>query len=240
MRSDDSVRLPLPLRVFIAVVVSTGAAIILHAARSLDASLLNVYVLALAALTIACGRFAIKVPGRSATVSVSEVFVFASILLCGAPLPVLTIALDGLWSSLTHRNRRWYRALFNVAEPSISTWAAAAVFYWVAGVAPGATLSTSMPVLLPATAAMAAVFFGLNSGLSAIAVALESSASAYQVWRTHALYLAVNYHAAASLAAMTVTSGSGINFSVVGLVAPLLVLSYVAYRESSRRIDEAQ
>jgi len=240
MRSDDSVRLPLPLRVFIAVVVSTGAAIILHAARSLDASLLNVYVLALAALTIAGGRFAIKVPGRSATVSVSEVFVFASILLCGAPLPVLTIALDGLWSSLTHRNRRWYRALFNVAEPSISTWAAAAVFYWVAGVAPGATLSTSMPVLLPATAAMAAVFLGLNSGLSAIAVALESSASAYQVWRTHALYLAVNYHAAASLAAMTVTSGSGINFSVVGLVAPLLVLSYVAYRESSRRIDEAQ
>src|SRR5689334_17379472 len=98
MQPDKPVRLPAPLRAFVAVVVATGAAIIVHSARSIDPSSLNVYVFGLAALTIAGGRFAIKVPGRSATVSVSEVFVFASILLCGATLPVLTIALDGLWT----------------------------------------------------------------------------------------------------------------------------------------------
>jgi putative nucleotidyltransferase with HDIG domain len=179
------------------------------------------------------------VPGRPATVSVSEVFVFASVLLFGAAVPVVTVALDGLWISLTQKHKRWYRALFNVAEPAISTWAAAQVFFAVTGVASGASLTTDMSVLVPATIAMAGVFFALNSGLSAVAVALENGTSAFDVWRSHAWYLAVNYHAAASLATLAVSGGSRINFGVAGLVAPLLVLSYVAYREASTRADEA-
>ena len=228
------------LGVFIACVVIAGVSVIAHSARTLEPSSVNGYAIALMALTIVSGRFAIKVPGRPATVSVSEVFVFASILLFGPPVAVLTVALDGLWISLTQRDRRLYRTLFNIAEPAISTWAAAHMFLIVAGTEPGASLSTGMPLLVPAAVAMAAAFFALNSGLSAVAVALETGSSAYQIWRGHAWYLAVNYHAAASLAALAVSSGSRINFGVVGLVAPLLLLSYVAYRESSSRVGEAQ
>jgi putative nucleotidyltransferase with HDIG domain len=233
-------RLSPALRAFVISVVTAGVVVIAHSAAVIDAATINLYALLLAALTIVSGRFAIKVPGRSATVSVSEVFVFSSILLCGAPLPVLTIALDGLCTSLAQRNRRWYRALFNAAEPAISTWAAAQAFFLVAGVPPGSPLSTDTPMLVPATIAMAATFFALNSGLSALAVALESGASAYQVWKGHALYLAVNYHAAASLATMAVGTGPRINFSAAALAAPLLVLSYVAYREASSRADETR
>jgi putative nucleotidyltransferase with HDIG domain len=242
MRTDRRAvhRLPRGLRTFVIGVVTAGVVVIAHSAAVIDGASINAYALLLAALTIVSGRFAIKVPGRSATVSVSEVFVFSSILLCGAPLPVLTIALDGLWSSLTQRNRRWYRALFNAAEPAISTWAAAQAFFLVAGVLPGSALSTDMPMLVPATFAMAAVFFALNSGLSALAVALESEASAYQIWRSHAVYLAVNYYSAASLATMAIGSGTRINFSAAVLAAPLLVLSYVAYREASSRADETR
>jgi len=230
---------PAPLPVFLAAVVATGAAIIAHSVLSLHAPLLNGYALLLAALTIAGGRFTIQIPGRPATVSVSEVFVFASVLLFGPAVPVLTVAIDGLYISVTQKNRRLYRTLFNVAEPAISTWTAAQAFFAVAGVAPGAPLSTSMPVLVPAAVAMAGVFFLFNSGLTAIAVALESGASPFELWRSHAWYLAVNYHAAASVATLAVSSGARINFAVVGLVGPLLVLSYVAYREASTRADEA-
>src|SRR5207247_1718449 len=68
---------------------------------------------------------------------------------------------------------------------------------------------------------------------------LENGVSPYDVWRRHAWYLAVNYYAAASLAALAVGHGSPIDPNVVGLVAPLLILSYVAYREASTRVDEA-
>jgi len=234
------VDMPLSLIAFIAVVITAGAVVIARTAANVEIGSLNLYVLALAVLTIVTGRFAIKVPGRPATVSVSEVFVFASILLFGPSFAVLTVAIDGLWISLTQNDRRLYRTLFNIAEPAISTWAASRVFFLVAATAPGAPLSTGMPLLVPAAVAMAAVFFVLNSGLSAVAVALENGTSSYQVWRSHAYYLAVNYQAAASIATLAVSSESRINFGVVGLVAPLLILSYVAYREASGRVDEAQ
>jgi putative nucleotidyltransferase with HDIG domain len=166
------------------------------------------------------------------------VFVFASILLFGPAIPTLTVALDGLLASLTQQNRRLYRALFNIAEPAISTWTAAWVFSAIADIAPRGSFPASAPIGIPATIAMAAAFFVLNSGLSAVAVALESGASAFAFWRRHAWYLAVNYYAAASLATLAVSTGPHLSFAVAGLVAPLLLLSYVAYRESSIRAEE--
>jgi len=240
MRTERTARrVPASLIAFLTAVVAIGGALIVHSVVLIDASSISVSVLLLATITIASDRFAIKVPGRPVTVSVSEVFVFASILLFGAAIPVVTVAFGGLCVSLTQRNRRFYRALFNIAEPAISTWAAARVFFRVASVAPASPLSSDMSALVPATIAMAGVFFVLNSALGAVAVALENGTAAYDVWRSDAWYLAVNYHAAASLATLAVSGGSRINFAVVGLVAPLLVLSYVAYREASTRADEA-
>ncbi|HEV3060054.1 MAG TPA: HD domain-containing phosphohydrolase [Vicinamibacterales bacterium] len=240
MPLDDRARdLPVPLVAFIVAVVAAGAVVLADSASLLHASSFNVYAVLLAVLTMASGRFAIKVPGRPATVSVSEVFVFASVLLFGPAVPTLTVAIDGLWISLTQKHRRLHRALFNIAEPALSTWAAAHVFFAITHMSPGSSLSTNTPLVVPATIAMVGVFFALNSGLSAMAVAIENGTSAYEFWRGHAWYLAINYYAAASLAALAVSSGPRINFGVVGLVAPLLILSYVAYREASTRIDDA-
>src|SRR5215831_119800 len=199
--------MPPSLLVFIFVVIATGTAVIAHSWAVFHVSALNVSIILLAALTIVSGRFAIKVPGRPATVSVSEVFVFASILLFVTPIPVLTVAIDGLMISLMQRDRRVYRTAFNIAEPAVSTWMAGKVFFAVSGVAPGSALLTSMPIVVPATVAMAGVFFVFNSGLSAVAVALETGGSVYEFWRGHAWALGVNYYAAASLATLAVGSG---------------------------------
>src|SRR5262249_1907847 len=98
VRTEPAARLtPPPLGVFLTAVVGTGAAIIAHSLLSLHAPVFNAYALLLAVLTIAGGRFTIPIPGRPATVSVSEVFVFASVLLFGPAVPVLTVAIDGLY-----------------------------------------------------------------------------------------------------------------------------------------------
>jgi len=230
----------LPLTAFIVAVVGCGAAVIADSAWRLYPGSLNAYAIGLAALTVASGRFAIKIPGRPATVSVSEVFVFTSILLFGPAVPVLTVAIDGLWISISQRDRRLYRAVFNVAEPAISTWTAAHVFFAVTQTTAGSMLPTGLASVLVATVAMAATFFVLNSGLSAVAVSLENGSSAFQFWRGHAWYLAVNYYAAASLAALAVNSGARINFGVATLALPLLLLSYVAYQEAAARVDETK
>src|SRR4029453_1011130 len=105
---------PASLRVFVVAIVLAGGLVIGHSAKLLDPSSFNIYTALLAALTIASGQFAIKVPGRPVTVSVSEVFVFVSVLLFGPAVPVLTVAIDGLWMSIRQQDRRLYRTLFNI------------------------------------------------------------------------------------------------------------------------------
>ena len=239
-RPDAAAPQSLLLRLFVLAVVVAGAAVLVESGIAIRHVRVDVYLVLLAGLTIASGRLAIRVPGKPVTVSVSEVFVFASVLLYGPAASTLVVAADGVWISLSLRHRRLHRTLFNIAEPAISTWTAAQVFHALARADRFAQPFTSAPSLLAAVAAMAAVFFVLNSGLTAIAVALENRASAYDVWRRHAWYLAINYFAAASLATLAVGNGGTLNLAVVGLAAPLLFLSHVAYREASARVDEAQ
>ncbi|MEP7305969.1 MAG: HD domain-containing phosphohydrolase [Acidobacteriota bacterium] len=224
---------------FVCFVVAIGVAILVGALVSIGEAPVNGYALLLAALIVASGRFRIKVPGRSATVSVSEVFVFASLLLFGPGPATLTVAFDGLLTSLTQRNRRLHRTLFNIAEPAISAWVAGQVFFVIANT-PALQFSRLGPAatMIP-TIAMAAAYFLLNSTLTAVAVALESHGSAYDVWQQHALVLGINSYAAASVATLAVKSPTGIDFAMIGLVAPLLVLSYTAYKAASNRIQDS-
>jgi putative nucleotidyltransferase with HDIG domain len=236
LRFRAPVQMPRPLTAFVAAIVLAGCAVILHSAAAVRHVPLNGYVALLAVLTIASGRFAIKVPGRPATVSVSEVFVFATVLLFGPAAATLIVALDGACMSATQQDRRLHRTLFNVAEPALSIWTAGHVFLALAP-SPVAA-AAAVPDQIVATIAMAATFFVMNSSLTAIALALESGAPMFAIWRRHSWYLAVNYYAAASLALLGVDNGAGLNLAVAGLVAPLLVVSYVAYREASTRLQE--
>ena len=227
-----------PLLLLITAVGCVGAWALAAALLDLRSEPPDVYAVGLGLLFIVSGRIAIKVPGRPATVSVSEVFLFAAVLLFGPATATVIVAVDGIWVSVRQQQPRFYRAIFNVAEPAVSTWLAGRAFFAVAGIAPGAVAQGS-PVLVVATITMAAVFFGLNSTLTAAAIGWENDLSAREVWGGHAVYLAVNYYAAASLAALGVASSSGLNLSIVGLLAPLLLVSYVAYREASSRVDGA-
>jgi len=241
--ADETVRAALYRRVrlwgFVLAVSAGGLVALARAGEALRLAQVDGWMIALAILTVACSRFAIKVPGRPATVSVSEVFVFASMLLFGPGPATLTVALDGLWISATQKDRRVYRTLFNVAEPALSTWVAGAVFLAVAGSAPGvgAAHPAGTALVVP-VAAMAATYFLSNSLLQAVAVALENGTPVLTVWNEHALYLGINYYAAASLATLGVDSASKPNLEVVGLVAPLLVLSYAAYKAAASRMED--
>jgi hypothetical protein len=173
-------------------------------------------------------------------VSVSEVFVFTSILLFGPGPATLMVVVDGLWISLTQKDRRAYRAAFNMAEPALSTWIAGTMFFAVANVPPLAVHHQIVAGLLPAGIAMAASYFLINSTLTALAIALETGGSAFALWQRHALYLGINYYAPASLAILAVRDTSGINLDVVGLTLSLLVLSYVAYKTAASRVMDAE
>ncbi len=224
---------------FVSSISVIGAAILTAAVNELTNGSFSIYIPLLAILTIASGRFRIKVPGHSATVSVSEVFVFAAVLLFGPAVATVIVAADGLWISLTQSDKRLYRAMFNIAEPAITTAIAGQAFVVTMAAQPFGLPNSGPSALMLPTIVMAAVYFGLNSALTAIAVALESGGSAYKLWRGHSAYLAMNYYAAASLATLIIRGESTINLGVLGLVAPLLILSYAAYKSAASRVQDA-
>src|SRR3989304_3148571 len=116
-------------KVFIGTVIAFGGAVILY-------SLFQLYVLPphptwllLAALTLISGLFTITVPSVSATISVSETFIFTSVLLFGTPVATAIVAFEALlMSSLRHRHDV-RKVLFNMTEPALSIWIASKVFF---------------------------------------------------------------------------------------------------------------
>src|SRR5437773_11480725 len=154
-------------RVYLAAVISSGLAAIATSVLDAQHNPLPFQRHMLAALTFVTGSATVNLPTAGASISVSETFVFASVLLFGPSAGTITVALDGLVISFWMAKRRpeWYRALFNMAAPAISIWCASHILFKVAHiqpltVAPVAVDSIFIPLVLFAT-----VYFGLNSSL---------------------------------------------------------------------------
>jgi len=126
--------------------------------------------------------------------------VFTTIVSFGPAPRALAVAADGLITSLRSPNRRLQRVLFNFAEPALSVAVASVCFTYVSGLAPLAQADAPLTRLLVPVLTMSAVFFILNSGLTAVAMAMEAGTSPFQVWRMHFAWLWLNYFGGASIA----------------------------------------
>src|SRR5262249_39154665 len=118
-------------RSYVAVVVGIGLAAVVHSIVVLFKYPIPNEWFVLAALTLLTGSFTIKVPSIASRISVSDTFVFASVLLFGAAAGTLTVLLETLVISLwvKRESRTLYRALFNVAAPAVSIWVSGTLFF---------------------------------------------------------------------------------------------------------------
>src|SRR5262245_64861989 len=108
-------------KIYITLIVLAGAAVIAHSVYRLASEPIGNRWLILAALTLLTGSFNVKVPSINAYISVSEAFVFASILLFGTPAGTATVLIECmvilLW--MKKENRLAHRVAFNLAAPSL-------------------------------------------------------------------------------------------------------------------------
>jgi putative nucleotidyltransferase with HDIG domain len=85
----------------------------------------------------------------------------------------------------------------------------------------------------------AVAYFGLNSWLIAIAIALETRLKAFNVWREHFLWLSLNYFCGASVAVLLVVSTRQLDVRFIGLMIPLLLVLYFTFKVSMDRVEDA-
>ena len=196
----------------------------------------------LAALTLVTGSFTVKLPGLSSKISISETFVFTSVLLFGPAGGTLTVVLDTLAISLwMNRGKRSLpRVLFNISAAAIALRFASEAFFRISSATPGAIDRNDIgPLTLPIFA-LAFLYFVINTALVAGALKFERHESALRIWWTHYPQVSITYFVGSSVAMLVVAYTEKIDITVVGIILPLLVIWYLTFKRSMGRLEDAQ
>ena len=225
-------------KLYVGSVIAAGLAVILLSIGRIIQAPPGQEWLILAALTLLTGSFTVKIPKLSARLSVSDTFVFAAVLLFGPSVPTVIVALDCLVATLWLRRRSHLRSLFSLASVAFAIWTAATVFYAVVG--RESVVPLVLPTLLWPLLVLAAVYFFMNTWLVALALAFERRVSIFRLWTENFAWLSLNYFGGVSVAALLVSYTRSIDLATISVILPLLVISYLTYRTSTARVEEAQ
>ncbi len=242
MTQDE--RLTEAARLYVGIVILAGLVAVAHSIYTLHLHPVTYHWALLAGLTLLSGSFTVRIPTIPARLSVSETFVFAAVLLFGPAAATMIVVLDSLVISLwlKQRSQSPARVLFNMAAPSVAIWIASHAFYFLAQIEPLALSPRPILPLLVPLLTLAVLYFLLNSILVAWAVAFERRVSALTVWRNNFLWLSLNYFSGASVAVLLLPylQPDTQEFArVIGIILPLLLISYLTFKTAMGRVDDA-
>jgi diguanylate cyclase (GGDEF)-like protein/putative nucleotidyltransferase with HDIG domain len=237
--------LPLGTRAYVAGVVAAGAATVVQSFYDLAVHPIGWHWTILAVLTLVSGSATVRLPSLPATISVSETFVFTSVLLFGSSAGTLTVALDALvisfWSY--RKGHPPYKIIFNVCGLPLTIWIASHLFFLFPAIQPLVTTaesdSISLKELLGPLLVFTIVYFTLNSWIITFAIALEKRLAPFKIWRENFLWLSLNYFGGASVAALLVGYTKDLDYTYLAVIVPLLVVLYFTYSMALGRVEDA-
>src|SRR6185436_17830954 len=171
-------------RFYLWAVIAAGFAVIGASIYQLVASPISSQWFILAALTLISGSATVRLPSSSASISISETFVFTAVLLYGPAAGTVIVGLDGLVISfwISKRYDEPHRALFNMSAPAVSAWLSANLFFRVAHISPLEQGPSSAAAILPALVLFALTYFALISWLITLVIAIERHLNPIKVW----------------------------------------------------------
>ena len=199
---------------------------------------LPLFIGLLIASMVSGARFKVRLPMMTnlSTMSGSCAADFASLLLLGPPLTMLVTA-AGAWSQSTFHTRSTnplYRKLFNIASLGI-TIQAAGLAYRLAG---GSFGHVSWPDAATPLLAATLVYFVVNTGTVAIAVALSTGQSTVRVWLHDFTWGAPSYFMAAGAAAVVAVVVDRSLYGFLPLAMAPIYLTYRGYQTYAGRLED--
>ncbi len=231
-------RLPPAARLFVTAVIIAGT-IMLGVCVPCAHFRQPLLLLALMLVSSASARLKVTLPltTSGSTMSVSYAVDFASLLLLG-PHETMLVAAASAFSQchLNSKDRNpFYRTLFSMASLVLTVQAAGLAFRLFD---PGGALSLNM--LPRPLVAAATVYFLLNTGFVATAIALSSRQSIYDVWQANFLWSAPSYFVGAGAAAVAAIVVERAGYWFAPLTFAPLYLTYRTYKVYMGRIEDEQ
>jgi hypothetical protein len=207
-------------------VILVGGAVTLAAAVRMPWASLGLRFLLLAIITVAISsRFSVKIPRGNTNLTVSDTFIFLTMLLCGGPAAILVAATEG-FASGARISRTPTIVLFNSAAMACTT-----AFTLVALSMLGVDPSTSLPATVIAVSAMALVQYLSNTTLVGVGLALKLNEGFWATWKQHCLWTSITYFAGAAAAGVIFRSFNTVGLYALLITIPIVSIIYVTYRK---------
>lgn len=225
-------------QVYVAAVTLFGAITLALAIGQFRGDQLPLFLF-LMALTVATSAAKIELPlGRSqSNLSLAHAVNFWALLALG-PAPTVCIAAVSATAQCTlrtHSANPVHRVLFSIASLTVTVWLAALPLAWVSDADP-----TGIASLLRSVAIIAPLYFVINTGLVAGAVALSTRQPILSVWQRNFLWSAPSYLAGAALAAAATSAWHRGWFAWLLVLAAPLYLVFRSYHSVVARLREEQ
>ncbi len=233
-------RLPLAARIYVGSVIAAGAVLLgvcLPYAR-FDQPLLFAALMALSCATASLKVYLPLTTGGS-TMSVSYAVDFASLLLLGPHETMIVAGMSAFCQcSLNRKDRNpAYRTLFSMSSLVVTVQGAGLAFALLDG-----HVGQSWPIAQLARPLVGAVlvYFVLNTGFIAAAIALSSRDNIATVWNANFLWSAPSYFVGAGAAVLATTVVQQVGYWLAPLTFAPLYLTYRTYKVYMGRIEDEQ
>ena len=173
---------------------------------------------------------------NGSTLSTSYAAALMALVLLG-PQQAMLIGMAGVWAQCTLRVREpypWFRTVFSLAAEAITIQATAAVYGWLGGPA-DLLQAASLPKAL---VGVIGTYFLFNTGLVAIAIALDTRKPVWKVWHDNFLWSLPSFMVAGTAGAVAaVVIEHGNQWLAILMLAPVY-LTYRTYHVFLGRIED--
>ena len=211
------------VNLYVLAVATTGTFALATALRGFRLEQLDLAMLAVLVVLAAVSQRVQIVLFRSSAISVSIAAIIASYVLFGTPVAIFLSLVEGFVNAFTPKRKPLVKIAFNTGAFATSALAGGVAYTFAGGV----VRPTDIITTLVAVAIAGAVYFALNSVLTAGVIALSERRNVLTIWRTNYAWMPVNFLAtAAQGAALALASQTLGIFGVAIFTLPLAVAWY--------------
>jgi len=222
---------------FLFVVIACGILAFLYSAFRLDFGQFDSRFALLVAMTfLLASSITIPIPRFSSKISVSDTFVFLTLLLYGGEAAVVVGSIEALLSSLRFSRRRFILA-FNWASAAVSICITSSVLESIFGSVVTLRDKPLSGSFWAAICTMALTQYVSNSGIVGIGGALKADQPIWQTWRKHYLWTSLTYFVGACAAGIIAALVYFIGTYAFVITLPIIAIIFLTYRTYLKNVE---
>jgi signal transduction histidine kinase/CheY-like chemotaxis protein len=225
---------------FMALAAGAGTAACLFSLGRLQWSQLDWSFVVLASIAMSVGaRASVKIPRVKGEVTVSDTFIFLTMMLYDGEAAIVLAFVEALCSSLRFSKTR-LTVLFNAGIMACSTFVTVWVGRFFFGHIPDVITQDFSARSIRFLCVVALAQYVSNSGLAAVREALRDRKSVWLTWKKSYLWISITTVSGASAAMVIARLINATGFYSVVLILPIVAIVYFTYQTYLKNVEAAE